>query len=79
MSETFNRQLHRCENVESYTTLNCSRLWEEATMTYCAIISDKLRYCQLVNSDPTPCVLFNVCPMLFLSDGMFLICTLLCR
>lgn len=59
---------------------NCSRFWDEAPMTYCTIISDKFRYCHLVNSDPAPCVLFwDVCRMRFLCDGMLLNmpCTLL--
>jgi len=28
-------------------------------MTYCALISDKFRYCQLVNSDLILCVFFR--------------------
>jgi hypothetical protein len=56
---------------------NCSRFREEATVTYCAIGSDKVRFCELVSSDLTRCVLFwDVCLMLFLCD---LRCTQLFR
>jgi hypothetical protein len=41
-------------------------------MTYCSIISDKFRYCQLVNSDPAPCFFLDVCRMLFLCEGVLL-------
>jgi len=84
------KHIVRCQkySIVSYTAVrtsnlirlwNCSRFWEEATMTYCAIISEKFRYCQLVNSDHIPCFFLDVCPMLFLCDGMLRICTLLFR